>query len=196
MYPEGIGALHRCDQARCLVRLAAWAWGPPESRSWIGSTTMRAMSVLLTRISELANESIRLDADDLRAETRANTWWISADGDERAAVTGDQIVEAFSGVVSRLRMRDELRSGEHVVTFYVWNDRQASQLRCSIGSVAADELPFGAPYEVTNDLQAIAREFLDDLDHIPWGELHAVDANMSDEDAPRPPLAVWSTPLS
>lgn len=78
-----------------------------------------------------------------------------------------------------------------VATFYVWHDIQAGQLRCSTGSVAADDLPFGGAYLPHDDLGPLIDGFLNDRQPgvIPWSDLE--DGH---DMAPEPevaPFAVW-----
>ncbi|MFJ8442079.1 hypothetical protein [Kitasatospora griseola] len=80
------------------------------------------------------------------------------------------------------------RSNGHagVATFYVWHDRQADQLRCSTGSVPAEELPFGAAYLPVDDLGPIVEGFLRDEQREP-GEVD----DLPEPDPEFPPFRVW-----
>ncbi|WP_235454096.1 hypothetical protein [Streptomyces olivochromogenes] len=147
--------------------------------------------MLLTWIAEVADEPLVLDPADRRVERETNTWRLGAKDEDRRALSVSEVVAAFEQTAEgiRLRIRDMDFSG--VATFYVWHDEQAGQLRCSTGSVAADELPFGGAYAPTADLGPVIDGFLSDREPgvIPWSDLEDADDQSTQETAT--PFPVW-----
>lgn len=100
-------------------------------------------------LSDLEDPEIELRADDPEAEHRTNTWHYSLpSGFDRTAVAA-----ALEHVVRHLSKRYRGRPG----TFHCWYDEQAGQLRCSLTSKPADELPFGGRYRATSDVTDVLR---------------------------------------
>ncbi len=129
--------------------------------------------MLLTWIAEVAQEPLLLDPSDHQAELDTNTWWLGTGDEERRSLTVSEVVTALEGVAAALRIRIRALGFTGAATFYVWHDEQAGQLRCSVGSVTAQELPFRS-------------------NHVPTRELEPIVAGFLDGDGPGlPPLRVW-----
>ncbi|TNM26093.1 hypothetical protein FH715_24970 [Streptomyces sedi] len=131
---------------------------------------------MLTWIAEVAEEPLVLDAADRSGELAANTWRLGASNEDRRALTVGAVAAAFERTADGIAARVASAGFAGPVTFYVWHDAQAGQLRCSTGSVAPDRLPFRGA-------------------HVPVGELAPVLAPFLGED-PEPtaeagPLPVW-----
>jgi hypothetical protein len=131
--------------------------------------------VLLKEIRAIAGETLVFSPHDQDAEL-ANTSWFGAPPHERMALTSDEVVAAFEETAELLRDQVAAAKQPGPVTFYVWHDGEAGQLRCSTRSCGQDELPFGSPYRATSDLHAIVTEFLVDRapGAIAWGQLEPV----------------------
>jgi hypothetical protein len=147
--------------------------------------------VLLKEIRAIAGEALVLSPSDRAAED-ANTTWFGAPPHERMGMSAEEVVAAFEETVEALR--DQVAAADHKgpVTFYVWHDLQAGQLRCSTGSCAQDGLPFRTPYRLTGDLHSIVTEFIEDRapGAIVWGELEPIPIPESGE-VEIPEFAVW-----
>lgn len=152
--------------------------------------------MLLKWIGEVADEPLVLAPEDQQAETRVNTWWLSATPTDLSTLTVDQVVSAFEQTAAALRRRVHDMGHTGTATFYVWHDQQAGQLRCSTSSYAPAHLPFGGAYEPTDALALIVKEFLDDKEPglIPWAQLDTVsdDGAELDVDPIPPPFPVWT----
>ncbi|MFF2213569.1 hypothetical protein [Streptomyces antibioticus] len=117
--------------------------------------------MLLTWIAEIAQEPLLLDPADHQAELNTNTWWLGAGDEERRSLTVPEVVTALEGVAAALRIRVRALGFTGVATFYVWHDEQVGQLRCSVGSVTARELPFRNHYVPSRELEPVVAGFLD-----------------------------------
>lgn len=135
---------------------------------------------LVQRIRSIIADPFLVAPDDLPAETDENTYLVSASSEEARSVLLADVVAAVSAVADA--RRGLLRAGgwEHEMTFYVWHDAQAGQLRLSSASAAANDLPFGCDLDLTATLDSVVEAFIGSpwLDGIAISELDArlVDA--------------------
>ncbi|MFF2624373.1 hypothetical protein ACFVUN_01210 [Kitasatospora griseola] len=143
--------------------------------------------MLLTWIAEVADEPLALEPADRRVEWETNTWLLSAADEDRRSLTVREVVAAFERTAGRIRERVRELGFAGVATFYVWHDRQADQLRCSTGSVPAEELPFGAAYLPVDDLGPVVEGFLRAEQQDP----EEVD-DPPEPDPGLPPFPVWA----
>ncbi|KJS62335.1 hypothetical protein [Streptomyces rubellomurinus] len=151
--------------------------------------------MLLTWIAEVADEPLVLEPTDRRAEWETNTWWLGAEDEDRRALSVSEVAAAFERTAEGIRLRIRELGFAGVATFYVWHDEQAGQLRCSTGSVAADELPFGGAYAPSGDLGAVIEGFLSAQEPgmVAWSDLEEVH-DQSEQSVPGPeaaPFPVW-----
>ncbi|NUP15127.1 MAG: hypothetical protein HOZ81_03270 [Streptomyces sp.] len=144
--------------------------------------------MLLKWIAEVADEALVLDPADRSVESATNTWWLSAEDEERRSLSVSDVVAAFGRTASAVRGRVRALGFSGVATFYVWHDEQAGQLRCSTGSVAPDALPFDGAYEPSDELAPIVEGFLADAEPggVAWAELDDVG-----DRAAHVPVRVW-----
>jgi hypothetical protein len=77
----------------------------------------------------------------------------------------------------------------------VWHDEQAGQLRCSTGSVAADELPFSGAYVPCDDLRTVVEGFLSAPEPgvVAWADLEDEHdrSTLGRSEPEAAPFAVW-----
>lgn len=147
--------------------------------------------MLLKEIRAIAGETLVLSPHDQAAED-ANTSWFGAPPHERMGLSADEVVSAFEETAELLRDQVAVLGHAGPVTFYVWHDEQAGQLRCSTRSCHQDGLPFDGRYLASSDLHAIVVEFLEDRapGAIAWGELEPIP--LPDGPAPESPeFPVW-----
>jgi hypothetical protein len=147
--------------------------------------------VLLKEIRAIVGETLVLSPTDPAAEN-VNTSWFGAPPHERMGLSADEVVSVFEETAELLRVQVTELGQEGPVTFYVWHDEQAGQLRCSTRSCRPDGLPFDSDYQPTTDLRAIVVEFLEDraAAAIGWGELQPL--SVPDEpDTDSPAFPVW-----
>ncbi|MEU0181977.1 hypothetical protein ABZ312_12410 [Streptomyces sp. NPDC006207] len=151
--------------------------------------------MLLTSIAEMADEPLLLEPADRRVEWETNTWCLSAEVDDRRSVSVAEVVDAFERTAEGIRRRVHATGFAGAATFYVWHDEQAGQLRCSTGSVAADELPFGGAYAPSGDLESIVKDFLNDPEPglVAWPDLDVVGdrSEPPSREGEAAPLPVW-----
>ncbi|MET9377484.1 hypothetical protein ABZX98_25660 [Streptomyces sp. NPDC002992] len=103
---------------------------------------------------------------------------------------------AFARTVSAIQVRISELGFPGVVTFHVWHDEQAGQLRCSTASVPADALPFGGAYVLSDDLGTVIEGFLAEGEPgaMGWSSLEDV-RNHSEQNTVEPEVVlmrVWA----
>ncbi|MFB6560291.1 hypothetical protein ACFCYH_15630 [Streptomyces sp. NPDC056400] len=132
--------------------------------------------VLLTWIAEVAAEPLVLEPADRRVERETNTWSLGATDEDRSSLSVAEVVAAFERTAAAIRERIRDLGFSGTATFYVWHDEHAGQLRCSIGSVPPDALPFSGTYVASDDLSPIVEGFLADSEPgcIVWSDLDDV----------------------
>jgi hypothetical protein len=151
--------------------------------------------VLLKDIRAIVRETVVLSPEDPSAEN-ANTNWFGAPPHERMGLSADEVVATIEETAVVLREQVAGTGHQGAVTFYVWHDTVAGQLRCSARTCKPADLPFDDPYQVTDDLRAIVVEFLEDRapGSIVWGELEPVP--FPDDGTDATGLAVWAFDLT
>ncbi|MET0417894.1 MAG: hypothetical protein ABW022_17940 [Actinoplanes sp.] len=144
--------------------------------------------MLLKEIRAIAGETLVLSPHDPAAED-VNTSWFGAPPHERMGLSADEVVSAFEETAELLRDQILVLGHQGPVTFYVWHDEDAGQLRCSTRSCQQDGLPFFDRYRITSDLRGIVVEFLEDrAGAIAWGAFDPIPVR---DDAGPPEFPVW-----
>lgn len=153
--------------------------------------------VLLKAIEDIGAEPVVVAPEDPEAE-RANTWWLRASPDELATLCVADIVAALEGTAQQIRSKVAGMDHSGPVTFYVWHDEQAGQLRCSTSSRARTDLPFGSPYHATDDLPAIVEVFMSDISPgiVPLVDLEPVPDTTTEPGGGPPAFAVWTSDVA
>ncbi|KOU40843.1 hypothetical protein ADK55_30945 [Streptomyces sp. WM4235] len=138
--------------------------------------------MLLNWIAEVADEPLALEPDDRRVECETNTWSLTVGDEERGSLCVSEVVGAFERAASVIRGRVRELGFPGVVTFHVWRDEQAGQLRCSTASLPSDALPFRSAYVACDDLAPLVEGFLNDNGPslLAWSDLGDV-SNLSEQ---------------
>jgi hypothetical protein len=131
--------------------------------------------------------------DDLNEEIRTNTWQISMSAEERASISRQELLHFFYNVMNN--RRDQIRHAgvKRGMWFYVWNDRQASQLRFCLISDFHQKLPFRAETR-PETLEIIIDEFLYDNDHFLFSDLEINDYDAA-EQRPEDDISTFVLPV-
>ena len=112
----------------------------------------------------------KLTIGDLDNELSDNTWRISMSSFERHSLTADDLIEFFDAILKDRESQLREQSLTHGMYFYVWYDRQTSQLRFSLISDFNETLPFNCQIAQT-ELKAVVHQFLAGDDVIPYSKL-------------------------
>lgn len=141
-------------------------------------------------LSYLDDPEIELRADDPEAERRRNTWHYSLPVDFDVTA----VAAALEHVVRQLSKRLRARPG----VFYCWYDEQAGQLRCSLTSAPAGDLPFGGRHRSMSDVTDVLRLAASDArpGTILWDELTEVHGSAGSSRRAPDPFPVWTSVLS
>jgi hypothetical protein len=107
----------------------------------------------------------------------------------------DAVAEAI--LAAGIRLRARFATSRTPITFYVWYDEQAGQLRLSVVSTGADELPFGGKYRIVQELDPIIRCIKSDAapGFISWNDLEEVRGDDDEVDVVPPPFPVFVVPI-
>jgi len=147
-------------------------------------------------ISEMTADGLGLP-DGAGTGAAENLWSLSFSADKPPnAADLTRFVEAAVDV----RRAQAERIGMKPATFYLWHDKQASQLRFSVARCLPGSLPFGCavvPAETASEIigNYLASNSVDGL--IPWSELEPGGSGDPETDkAQRYGLRVWARRLS
>jgi hypothetical protein len=136
------------------------------------------LNKILLKLTDILHDTIFIGTtvDELTTELSTNTWRISLSSTERTALSGNDLVNFFDEIIQDRHEQLRQSNVKHGLIFYLWHDRQASQLRFSLISDFHKKLPFQAE-TVSASLVEIIHEFLRSPDHIPFSELEISDDN-------------------
>ncbi|GAA2677692.1 MULTISPECIES: hypothetical protein [Actinoplanes] len=148
---------------------------------------------MLKDIRAIVDDTMVLSPEDQDAE-QVNTNWFGAPPHERMGMSPDEVVTVFEETAAVLRDQVARSGHQGTVTYYVWHDGEAGQLRCSVCTRKPGDLVFPVAYQVTDDLRAIVVEFLEDRapGSIQWGALEPIPFPESEP----VPMAVWAFDLT
>lgn len=139
---------------------------------------------------EIINDSLYIgrSVDDLDNEIQNNLWLISLNEEERTQLDDGDIVKFIEIAIGNRQSQLDNSTVEHGLYFYIWHDKQASQLRFCLISDLHDSLPFEATV-ITTPLIDIIQSFLHsiykftgenlDTDNIEQEDISALNNNSS-----------------
>ncbi len=130
---------------------------------------------------EIINDRLYIgrSVDDLDNEIQNNLWLISLDENERKQLGDGDIVEFIETIIGNRQSQLDNSAVEHGLYFYIWHDKQASQLRFCLISDLHDLLPFEATV-ITTPLIDIIQSFLHSTYTFTWGNLDVDDIKQED----------------
>lgn len=147
--------------------------------------------LLIELIHEVASEPLLIDPKNRAAEVETNTRWFSITEHDIHLVEVPPIVEALHDLAKQ-RQHLLVDSGSAVpMSFYVWFDDQACQLRLSTESAPADGLSFRGPYRPDAQLEDVVAAFLDSPCHDGIRDLVSESGELEDASADPSPLSVY-----
>jgi hypothetical protein len=116
------------------------------------------------------------------AETAQNMWRISPTPSFVKAILIHDLIEFINSLLKQIYQQKSTAKLPYTVTFYLWFDEMAGQLRFNILSGRQTKLPFGCRVEIVDSYEQIIKEFLTSKYHngIFWNELTLED-NDDDE---------------
>ncbi|WP_165959580.1 polymorphic toxin-type HINT domain-containing protein [Nonomuraea longispora] len=143
------------------------------------------------KILDYAETCFVLGANDPNREARENLATFSM-GD---ASELDEVAEAI--LAAGIRLRARFATSRTPITFYVWYDEQAGQLRLSVVSTGVDELPFRGKYRIVHELDSIIECIKSDAapGFISWNDLEEVGGDDDEVDIVPPPFPVFVVPI-
>lgn len=158
-------------------------------------TFWHATDMILRWIREIAETPPVIDPATREVEVRENTWALSRSSEEFAAPSVAEIVSALEECATARRGQIQHMQYIGPVTFYVWHDLQAGQLRCSTASTSKEFLPFHRPIDLNVSLVRIVEKFLLDINpgKIPWSDLRDVEQGAPDPVESAVTLQVWTS---
>lgn len=123
---------------------------------------------LASQVRSFLAEPLVVTPGDTHAEVLTNT--IALDFDP-AVLEVEAVALALVDVGAALKARFGAVTGP--LTFYAWHDKQAGQLRCSMGSAAFDQLPFRGQFRPVTDPTALLASLAADANPglVAWDEL-------------------------
>lgn len=114
--------------------------------------------------------------DDLNAELKNNMWSIAVSLVNQHNLVVDELLDFIQHIIINRREQLNKLSSTHGMYFYIWQDRQASQLRFSLISDVHRQLPFKSDIALC-EIKEIIEDFLTTNDYIPYAELEITDAS-------------------
>lgn len=101
-------------------------------------------------LNDVLKHDLIVSPDSISKETKTNCWSFSFSKDNSI----QDIVEFFEAI-----HKNWSRRVTGTMTFYVWQDEMAHQLRCCIASVTKQTLPFGQKVNLVSDLENLVEKY-------------------------------------
>jgi hypothetical protein len=137
---------------------------------------------------ETASTNLVIAPDNINLEAQENCWQYSFSSVEK--YTPDEVACFFKSV---LKAKSTQVVGR--MSFYVWCDEQAQQLRYCISSVSKTNLPFGCEVKLVESLREVIDLYfsINNDGIIPFEELEetSLDEDFFDEEENSYILSVW-----
>lgn len=120
-----------------------------------------------------------------------NLWCISVTEAE-AREAGGAAFTRFIRSARDIRTAQVAAQDYSPVSFYAWHDEMAGQLRFSVARCAVEDLPFGAPVTVVDDVRTVVRDWVTSpyLGGIPFSELKELTREEAEATPDPPPVAI------
>ena len=129
-------------------------------------------------LNEIVDDKIFIgkSLNDLNTEISNNMWRIGIERETVETVSISDFIVFFEKVIDNRQQQINSSLSNHGMSFYVWVDHQAGQLRFNLISDLHSKLPFGCDIEMTTNLETIIEEFLNS----PFLEGISVEENIED----------------
>lgn len=110
-------------------------------------------SLLLDWLPDVLNDEVISEHNNVNFEARSNMWCFSIPNDE--GITALDIKSFLNQIIDQRSKQITLP-----MTFYVWIDEQAGQLRFSLTSQPKNNLPFGSTLIYSDNLDNFIEQFI------------------------------------
>ncbi|USB33373.1 hypothetical protein [Paenibacillus sp. YPG26] len=98
--------------------------------------------------------------EDIDEDISNNMWCISLEQELASQININDFVNFLSSVIDNRQNQIRALNGQNGMTFYLWFDWMASQLRFNLISNIYDKLPFWCELELLDRMEPIIEEFL------------------------------------
>jgi hypothetical protein len=129
-------------------------------------------------LNEIVEDEIFItkDISSLEVEISQNCWSISATQELADQLNADDLESVFQRIKINRQYQLANSDVEVDLIFYIWHDKQASQLKFNPINSNHDKLPFGSKIKLATSLASVIEEFLNSEHHdgIPPSEFEEI----------------------